>query len=65
MAVHKDSHIGVNRPDIIIKEKMNSTCRLIGTTVPYDKNVSGKEMDKKSKSKDLEVEIQRMWKMKT
>ena len=34
-------------------------------TVPCDKNVSIKEMEKKSKYKDLEIEIQRMWKMKT
>ena len=30
-----------------------------------DKNVSSKEIEKKSKYKDLEIEIQRMWKMKT
>ena len=34
-------------------------------TVPCDKNVSIKEMEKKSKYKDIEIEIQRMWKMKT
>ena len=34
-------------------------------TVPCDKNVSSKEIEKKSKYKDLEIEIQRMWKMKT
>ena len=44
---------------------MNSTCKLIGITVPCDKNVSIKEMEKKNKYKNLEIEIQRMWKMKT
>lgn len=33
-------------------------------TVPCDKNVSSKEIEKKRKYKDLEIEIQRMWKMK-
>ena len=65
MAVHTDGHIGANRPDIIIKEKVNSTCKLIDMSIPCDKNVSTKEMEKKNKYKDLEIEIQRMWKMKT
>ena len=60
-----DRHISANRPDIIIKDKMNSTCKLIDMTVPCDKNVSSKEIEKKSKCKNLEIEIQRMWKMKT
>ena len=65
MAVNTERHIGANRPDIIIKDKVNSNCKLIDMTVPCDKNVSIKEMEKKSKYKDLEIEIQRMWKMKT
>ena len=65
MAVQKDRHISANRPDIIIKENVNSTCKLIDTTVPCDKNVSSKEIEKKSKYKDLEIEIKRMWKVKT
>ena len=44
---------------------MNSTCKLINMTVPCDKNVSIKEMEKKSRYKDLEIEIKRMWNMKT
>ena len=56
MAVNTDRHIGANRPDIIIKDKVNSTCKLIDMTVPCDKNVSTKEMEKKSKCKDLEIE---------
>ena len=44
---------------------MNSNCKLIDMAVPCDRNVSIKEMEKKSKYKDLEIEIQRMWKMKT
>ena len=63
--MHTDRHVGANRPDIIIKDKVNSTCKLIDMTVPCDKNVSIKEMEKKRKYQDLEIEIQRMWKMKT
>ena len=34
-------------------------------TVPSDGNVALKEIEKNSKYKDLELEIQRMWHMKT
>ena len=34
-------------------------------TVPSDKNIALKEIEKKSKYKDLELEIQRMWHMQT
>ena len=60
-----DRHTSANRPDIIIKDKVNSICKLIDMTVFCDKNVSSKEIEKKTKYKDHETEIQRMWKMKT
>ena len=34
-------------------------------TIPTDRNIALKEIEKKSKNKDLELEIQRMWQMKT
>ena len=34
-------------------------------TVPSDRNIGLEEIEKKSKYKDLELEIQRMWHMKT
>ena len=34
-------------------------------TVPSDKNIALKEIEKKSECKDLQLEIQRMWQMKT
>ena len=57
--------ITANRPDIIIKDSVNSTCKLIDMSIPSDRNIALKEMDKKSKYKDLELEIQRMWQMKS
>ena len=47
MAVQTDRHISANRPDIIIKDKVNSTCKLIDMTVPCDKKVSSKEIERK------------------
>ena len=34
-------------------------------SISTDKNIPAKEFDKLSKYKDLEVEIQRMWKLRT
>ena len=34
-------------------------------TIPSDRNIALKETEKKSKYKDLEVEVQRMWHMNT
>ena len=61
MSVNTDRTITANRPDIIVKDSVNSTCKLIDMTVPSDRNIALKEIEKKSKYKDLELEIQRMW----
>ena len=34
-------------------------------TIPSDRNIALKEIEKKSKYKDLELEIQKMWHIKT
>ena len=61
MPVNTDRTITANRPDIIVKDSVNSTCKLIDMTVPSDRNIALKEIEKKNKYKDL----QRMWQMKT
>ena len=60
MPVNTDRTITANIPDIIVKESVNSTCKLIDMTVPSNRNIALKESEKKSKYKDLELEIQRM-----
>ena len=65
MPVNTDRTITANRPDVIVKDSVNSTCKLIGMTVPSDRSIALKEIEKESKYKDLELEIQRMWHMKT
>ena len=64
MPVNTDRTITENRPDISVKDSVNSTCKLIDMTVPSDRSIALKEIEKKSKYKDLELEIQRMWHMK-
>ena len=38
---------------------------MIDVTVPVDKNISLKEFQKLSKYKDLQIEVTKMWKLKT
>ena len=63
MPVNTDRTITANRPDIVVKDSVNYTCKLFDMTVPSDRNIALKEIEKKSKYKDLELEIQRMWHM--
>jgi hypothetical protein len=49
---------------IIIKNKKERTCKLIGVAIPADRNVVQKEWEKKLKYKSLCIEIQRMWNLK-
>ena len=63
-AVHTDREVTANRPDIIIKNKKEKTCTVIGVAIPADKNVVQKEAEKKLKYKSLCIEIQRMWNLK-
>ena len=49
----------------IVKDSVNSTCKLIDMTILPDRSIAVKEMKTKSKCKDLKLEIQRMWQMKT
>ena len=64
MPVHTDSDIKANRPDIVVKRKDEKSCPLIEVSIPGDKNTSVKVVEKLSKYKDLEIEIERMWGMK-
>ena len=60
--IRTDRIIQANKSDIIMKYKQNKTCQL---SVRSDNNISAKEFEKLSKYKDLEIEIAKMWKMKT
>ena len=65
MQVHTDKTIKAYKPDIIIKDKQEKTCMLIDMTIPSDRNTSVKVAEKLSKYKDLEIEITKMWGLKT
>jgi len=63
--VTTDRTIKANKPDIIIKNKKLKTCILIDVSIPSDYNITQKEAEKRLKYKDLQIEIQRLWQMKT
>ena len=60
--IRNDRTIQANRPDRVIKHTQNKTCQLIDMSVPSNSNTSAKESEK---YEDLEIEIAKMWKMKT
>ena len=65
MPIITDREIRANRPDIVIKDQETKTCTLIDVSVPSDRNTSTKFTEKLSKYKDLEIEINRMWNLRT
>lgn len=63
--VRTDRTILANKPDIIIKNTQNNMCFIIDVAIPNDYNMRDKEAEKTLKYRDLSIEINRMWKMKT
>ena len=65
MPIHTDRELKANKPDIVIKDKKENRCVIIDVAVPSESNTSIKVTEKLSKYKDLEIEIARMWGMRT
>jgi len=65
MPIQTDKEIKANRPDIVVKDKKERTCRLIDMSIPTERNTSLKTTEKLTKYKDLEIEIEKTWGMKT
>jgi hypothetical protein len=63
--VQTDRTIPSNKPDIIIRDNEKGTCMLIDVAISGGRNVIKKEAEKILKYKDLTLEIQRMWNVKT
>jgi hypothetical protein len=63
--VQTDKTIPNNKPDIKIGDNEKRTCMLIDVAISVDRNVIKKEAEKILKYKDLTIEIQRVWNVKT
>ena len=53
----------LNRPHIMVKHSLNSTCKLIDMTIPSNRNIALKKIKKKRQT-DNDLEIQKMWQKK-
>jgi hypothetical protein len=63
--VQSDRIIPDNKPGSIIRDNEKKTCMLIDVAISGDRNVIKKEAEKILKYKNLTIEIQRMWDVKT
>ena len=63
--VHKDRKIDANRLDIIIKNREERTYIMMDVAVLSDQNISLKEFQRLSKYKDVDINVTKMWKLKT
>jgi len=63
--VQTDINIPNNKPDIIIRDNEKGTCMLIDVAISGDRNVINEEAEMILKYKDLTIEIQLMWNVKT
>ena len=63
--VQTDRTIPNSKPDVVIRDNEKGTCMSIDVEISGDRNVIKKEAEKILKYKDLAIEIQRMWNVKT
>jgi len=63
--VQRDRTIATNKPDIVRRDNENGTCVLIDVAISGDRNVIKEEAEEILKYRDLIIEIQRVWNMKS
>lgn len=62
--VQTDRAITANKPDIVVQNKKQKTCIIIDVAIPSDYNIIQKEVEKKLKYKDLQIQLQRLCNIK-
>ena len=65
ITVYKQTKSKANKLDITVKDKREETCKLIDVKISADENFSVAEFEKLSKYEDLEIEVEKLWNMKT
>jgi hypothetical protein len=63
--VQSDRTIPNNDPDIIMSDNVKETCTLIVVAISEDRNVIKKEAEEILKCRDLTIETEYMWNVKT
>ena len=64
-SIYTEKTVQTNKPHINIKDHKEKIRRLIDFSFPMYINISAKEFEKLSKYKDLQIEVERMWQLKT
>jgi len=63
--IYTDQIIHARRPDIVVVDKSLSKVNLIDISIPADTRITIKEDEKIEKYEDLQIELERLWNMKT
>ena len=63
-SIQTDYVIEARRPDLIVADKEERSCKIIDFTVPEDSRIEEKKKDKIEKYQDLERELQKIWNVK-
>ena len=63
-SIQTDHVVETRRPDLIVVDKKERSCKIIDFTVPGDSRTEEREKDKIEKYQDLGRGLQRMWDVK-
>ena len=65
MGITTDRTVVANRPDIIILHKDTKYAYMIDISIPNDVNINKKEVEKLTKYKNLSIEMNRLWSVRS
>ena len=60
-SIQTDHVIEARRPDLVVVDKKERSCKIIDFAVPGDSRIEEKEKDKIEKYQDLGRELQKIW----
>ena len=63
-SIQTDHVIEARRPDLVVVDKKDRSCKIIDFAVPGDSRIGEKEKDKMQKYQDLGIELQEIWNVK-
>ena len=63
-SIQTDHVIEARRPDLVVVDKKEKSCKIIDFAVPGDSRIEDKEKDKIEKFQDSGRELQKIWNLK-
>ena len=63
-SIQTDHVIEARRPDLVVVDKKERSCKIIDFAVPGDSRIEEKEKDKIERYQELERELQKIWNVK-